>query len=139
MITPEQKQKLLGFLADHPVSVLATADPTATPAAAVVLFAAEDDLGIIFATHPTRKYRNLKANPQAAMAMTRDLTAIQIHGSAVELIGRESEAAEALFLKKHPEMDKRLVQGSVFFRLRPNWVRYIDIRPQPWEQWEVQL
>ena len=107
------------------------------PAAAVVLFAADTDLSIIFATHPTRKYKNLKANPRAAFAMTKGMTALQAHGAAEELSGASARAASDVFFQKHPEMDQHLVEGSVFFRFKPDWARYMDMGAMPWEQWEV--
>ena len=139
MTAPSQPQmkKILEFLASRPTATIATSDPTGNPAAAVVLFAADTDLSIIFATHPTRKYKNLKANPQAAFAMTKGMTALQAHGAAEELSGASARAASDVFLQKHPEMDQHLVEGSVFFRFKPDWARYMDMGAMPWEQWEV--
>lgn len=111
--------------------MIATSDQENTPAAAVVLFAENDDLSIIFGTHPTRKYRNLKANPKAAIVMTRDFVAVQLHGIARELQGQEAIAAQKQFMAKHPEADQHMMAGSVFFSFTPNWIRYLDTGAKP--------
>lgn len=139
MLTSLQKDQLQDLCRHHPLAVLATADTTGQPAAAVVLFANDDDFAIIFGTHPTRKYRNLKANPRAAVVLTKDWQQVQLHGSAVELSGEAAQTAKVLFLAKHPDMDRHLMDGSVFFRLTPQWIRYMDTGQQPPVQWEVTL
>lgn len=135
--TKKQTETLTAFLSSHPTAVISTCDREGNPAAAVVLFAEDGDLSLVFGTHPTRKYQNLKANPKAAFAMTQGMTALQIHADVHELSGQAAEEARSLFLKKHPEMDQHLVEGSVFFRARPNWLRYMDMSQRPWDQWEV--
>lgn len=127
----------MAFLRQHPTAVLATADNQGAPGAAVVLFAEEPSGSIIFGTHPTLKYRNLQANPQAAMVVTRGFIAVQLHGQAVELQGQASSQAEKLFLTKHPEADRHMVEGSIFFRFTPTWVRYLDTGVKPPMKWEV--
>ncbi len=139
MLTPAQKEQLQDLCQHHPLAVLATADAAGNPAAAAVLFAHDDDFNIIFGTHPTRKYRNLKANPRAAVVLTKDWQQIQLHGSVVELTGVEGQTAQQLFMAKHPDMDRHLMEGSVFFRLTPDWIRYMDTGRQPPTQWEVKL
>lgn len=138
MMTPEQREKLSAFMAGHPTAVLATCSND-EPAAAVVLFAHDDKFDIIFGTHPTRKYKNMQANPKVAMALTKDWSEIQLHGPVQELAGDEAEAAKQLFMAKHPEMDQHMMAGSVFFRLSPSWVRYMDTAQKPPEQWDVTI
>lgn len=139
MITDDQRQQLMAFLSQHPTAVLATADAQASPGAAVVLFAEEPTGSVIFGTHPTRKYRNLKANPQTAMVITREFVAVQMHGKAVELQGEEAAQAQKLFMAKHPEADKHMMEGSVFFRFTPSWARHINTGVKPPAQWEAEL
>lgn len=139
MISPEQKTALATFMASHPTAVIATADASGAPAAAVVLFANDDELQVIFGTHPSRKFQNLQANPRAAFVLTKDWQQIQLHGPVQQLAGGEAETAAALFAQKHPEMDKQLLAGTVFFRLTPAWIRFMNTAKQPPEQWEVAL
>ncbi len=134
MITSEQQAKILALLASHPVAVIATASAEAVPGAAVVLYAEQDDLSLIFGTHQTRKYQNLTANPACALAVSKELESVQLHGRAV--VAPDQAAAQQVFLAKHPEMDKQLVAGSVFFQFTPTWVRYLDYSVQPPAQWE---
>lgn len=137
MVTPEQKEKLLSLLSSHPVAVIATANAEAVPGAAVVLYAEQDDLSLIFGTHQTRKYDCLKVNPAAAFAVSKGMQAIQLHGHAVA--APDQAAAQATFMVKHPEMNQQLVAGSIFFVFTPNWLRYLDYGVQPPEQWEVTI
>lgn len=139
MVTQTQQQILLTFFEDHPTAVLATSDVQGNPAAAVVLFAEQDDLGLIFGTHPTRKYNNIKANPKVALAMSRGMQAVQYHGFAEELMADDLVSARELFAKKHPAMDQQMVEGSIYFRITPTWIRYMNMQSTPWEQWEVQF
>ncbi len=135
----QRRQLLLTFLSEHPTAVIATADKKGNPAAAVILFAEVDNLTLLFGTHPTKKYENLVENPKVALAMTKDLRAVQYHGYAEPLGGEEVNQAKALFAKKHPSMTDQLVEGSIFFRITPTWLRYIDMNVQPWEQWELRF
>lgn len=136
-LSPEQQQRVQDLLQNHSTAVLATADHLGAPSAAVVLFATEPDGTIIFGTHQTRKYRNLKDNPQAALVVTRDYTAIQMHGTATELQGADAAAAKQFFMAKHPEADQHMMAGSLFFRFSPSWLRYIDTGVKPPIQWEI--
>ncbi len=136
-MTDAQRQQLTTLFSQHPTAVIATADTSGNPAAAVVLFAEESYLSVIFGTHPTRKYQNLKSNPLAAFVFHKDWWQIQAHGSVVELSGADARAAGQLFGQKHPEMDQHLMAGSVFFRFTPTWIRYMNTGAKPPEQWEV--
>lgn len=137
MITAEQKEALMALLSSHPVAVVATASAMAVPGAAVILYAEQPDLSLIFGTHKTFKYKNLKANSAAAFAISKGMQAIQMHGQAVEELNQV--AAKNLFSIKHPEMDQHLLAGSVFFRFTPGWVRYLDYGNRPPIQWEAEL
>lgn len=137
MIPPDKIEKLGAFMSAHPTAVIATADANGRPAAAVILFAHDDQFRIIFGTHPSRKFTNLQANPRAALVLSKDWSAIQLHGPVIPLTGADSEAAMKLFMAKHPEMDQHMVAGSTFFCLTPEWMRFMDTSKRPPEQWEV--
>ncbi len=139
MISAEQQQKLLEFFAQHPTAVIATADTENTPAAAVVLFVVEDNLSFLFGTHPTRKYRNLKMNPKVAFVVASGYASAQLHGLAVELSGDDLAQAGKIFIAKHPEMNKHMLEGTVFFRFSPTWVRFTNNGAQPPEVWETEF
>jgi pyridoxine/pyridoxamine 5'-phosphate oxidase len=139
MFTPAQKEQLLGIFSQHPTAVIATADAQATPGAAVVLTAVTKDMQIIFGTHPTRKYSNLKENPKAAFAFTKDWMSIQMHGVTEELSGEKLDSMKAFFVERHPEMDQHMFQGSAFFCFTPSWVRFMDTGAKPSIMWEATL
>lgn len=117
--------------------VIATTDRQCMPGAAVILFAETPDLDIIFGTHPTRKYHNLKQNPKAALAFSKGWQSLQMHGAAVELSGPELERMKALFVVKHPEYDRHVLTGSVFFKFTPQWMRFMDNGSEPPVRWEA--
>ena len=137
MITQAQKEQAMAAFAQNPVAVVATADAEATPGAAVVLVTVTDDLQVIFGTHPTRKYMNLKANAKAAFAFSKDWMSIQMHGSAEELSGEKLDQMKALFIERHPGYDQHLLEGSAFFCFTPQWVRYMDNGAKPPVMWEA--
>lgn len=137
MMTDEQRAVAMGLLSNHPVAVIATADTTGVPGAAVVLFAETPEFGIVFATHPTRKFYFLQQNPKTAFAFSKDWAAVQMHGTSKEIAGADAEKMKALFMKKHPEFNKHLLEGSAFFLFQPTWMRYMDNGAKPPVMWEV--
>lgn len=135
-MTNQQRSLVTNLLTEHPTAILATADLKAVPAAAVVLFAADKQGKIIFGTHPSRKYKNLKANPESAIVFTTGMIALQMHGRAVELTGAEAATGQSTFMIKHPEADKHLIEGTVFFLFTPSWLRYMDMGAVPMTTFE---
>lgn len=139
MVSQAQKEQVLGILSQHPTAVIATADAQATPGAAVVLTAVTDDLQVVFGTHPTRKYTNLKENSKVAFAFSKDWMSIQMHGVAEELSGEKLETLKTFFTQRHPEMDQHMFEGSAFFCFTPTWIRYMNTGAKPPEMWETTL
>lgn len=139
MPTAEHKRKILDWLSQHQTAVLATADLKGNPAAAVILLAVIDDLKIIFGTHPTRKYQNLRVNPNVAVVVAEGLASVQYHGQARELSGAESIEARKVFLIRHPAASQHLLEGTRFFKVTPTWVRYMDLARGPEATIELKL
>lgn len=139
MLSQAQKEQILSTMAQHPTAVIATADAQGTPGAAVVLTMVTDELQVIFGTHPTRKYTNLKENPKAAFAFSKDWMSVQMHGVTEELSGERLDTMKAQFQARHPEMDQHMFEGSAFFCFTPTWIRYMNTGAKPPEMWEATL
>ena len=106
------EERLRGLLSSQRLGVLATENDN-QPYTSLVAFAESEDLGqLYFATaRSTRKYFNLKANPQAAMLFDNrsnqvsdfsDATAATAIGLVDEVSADDREAALGIYLAKHP-------------------------------------
>jgi len=123
------------FLASHRSGVLATADETKQPHAAVVYFWLEDDFSLLFATKSeTQKYKNIQENNQVAFAVysEEDQTTVQITGRAdvIEDAEKRQKITNAMFISSAkssktevPPADKLFAGEYVALRLLPSSIR----------------
>ncbi len=84
----ESRPRIVEFLAQKGVGVLATADPSGKPHAATVYLTSDQALNLYFVTkRDTQKCRNLQANPRAAIAVydAASQTTVQAEGTATEV------------------------------------------------------
>lgn len=84
----EEKPEIADFLNRNHVAVLSTADDDGQPHAATIYYFVDADMNIYFMTkEATRKYKNLKANPRAALAIyeASSQATVQIEGTASEI------------------------------------------------------
>lgn len=84
----QSRERILEFLGDHKVGVLATADATGKPHAATVYVTHDQQLNMYFVTkRETQKCRNLTANPRAAIAIydAATQTTVQVEGNVTEI------------------------------------------------------
>jgi len=106
--------QLQELFASQQLAVLAT-DHDAHPYASLVAFASTPDLRELFfaTTRATRKFANLKANPQVALLIDNranqvtdfsTAVAVTVLGSGAELTGPARSASAALYLAKHPHL-----------------------------------
>lgn len=87
----ESRQRLLDFLENNKVGVLATCSSAGMPYAATVYITFDHDLNIYFVTRKeTRKNRNLHDNNQAALALydAASQTTLQAEGNVIEVNDR---------------------------------------------------
>lgn len=81
-------KKARDFLKRHSVGVLSTASPDGEPWGATIHYAVDDEFRFYFMTRAqTRKYRNLKDNPRAALTVTdpESQTTVQASGKIAEV------------------------------------------------------
>lgn len=68
-----------------------------------------------------------------------DIT-VQYEGKAFKLDGEELDKYKETFFKKLPHARKwEKAAGIKFFKVIPKWVRYSDLRKQPWDVLEVKF
>ena len=125
----------LAFLRRHKLAVVASVSSQNAPQAALVGFAATDDLELVFDTlGNTRKAANLRRNARIAVVVGWDeAQTVQLEGMADEPAGAELAALQRHYFAAFPEGPERLAwPGITYFRVRPTWMRYSDFRgPTP--------
>jgi len=120
------------FMRSERLGVLATVSEEGRPEAALMGYAVTPQLEIIFDTVKTsRKYPNLKKNPQVAWVIgcATEVT-LQYEGVAEELDGEELAKFKKTYFASFPEGPARESwPGITYFVVRPKWVRYCDYDP----------
>jgi len=133
-MTPFTRADLLRFLRRHRLAVVATGGPDGAPQSAVVGFAVSEALEIVFDTlDSTRKHRNLRADPRAALVIGWDgeMTA-QLEGRADFPAGAELDRVRACYFTAYPDGRGRLTwPGITHVRVRPTWARWSDFTQSP--------
>jgi general stress protein 26 len=87
-LVPEDKKKIIRFLQDHPVGVLATVDTDGNPHASPLYVNTNDNLRVTFTTkRGTVKYQNITRNDHVMVVVyeAASQTAVQISGRALEV------------------------------------------------------
>ena len=126
-------QEVFEFMNSGRLAVLATVSENLRPEAALMGFAVTPELEIIFDTvKSSRKYPNLKKNPQVAWVIgcTTEVT-VQYEGIAEELEGEERAKYKKIYFAAFPDGPLRESwPGITYFVVRPKWVRYCDYHPE---------
>lgn len=126
------RAELVTFTRQRGLAVVATCGPDGAPEAALVGIAATDDGELIFDTSVrSRKYRNLRESPRAAVVIGwDDEVTVQCEGSMDIPTGAERERCLASYVEQYPDGRARAEDPEIaLLRLRPQWVRYSDYRP----------
>ncbi len=115
------------LLKENSLCVLATATLSGKPEAATIEYVPDEQGNLYFETFPTyRKYANLKSNPQSSVVITQDPHTIQMDGSAIELEGKDAEAAKQRLIAKHGMGSGYYEDSDIkFFRFTPTWTRIL--------------
>ena len=137
----KEKLKILQFIKSKRFCVLATADKNAKPEAAIVCFFIKDDFSFLFFTDPkTRKIKNLKENNRASVVISdiKKEIEVQTDGKVTILKGDEFQKAKDFILTIAPYMKSHIEKriNSVFFQLKPNWIRYCNFSKKADEIYE---
>jgi len=114
---------------------LATVDDQGSPHAANLYFAADPALKLHFVSDPASLHcRHLQARPVVAATVYepvdhwQEIRGVQLHGRAAPINDREWETVWRLYLDRFPgvaDMEHR-VRKQRFYRITPNWLRWID-------------
>jgi PPOX class probable F420-dependent enzyme len=136
------KDALVQFVRARRLAVLATISADGIPQAAVVGVAATDDGEIIFdTTRTSRKFVNLTRQPRVALAIGCDWAdeqTVQLEGTAGEV--PHDHPAVAAYYQQFPTGRERAGwPGIVYVRVRPDWGRYSDYRPETFGTHEIPL
>jgi len=135
-----EKEKVLQFLKSERFCVLATADKSTKPEAALVCFFVKDDLSILLYTDPrTRKAKNLGENNQASLVISNLEKEIEVQtdGRVIILEGDKAQKAKEDILSFDPEQGSHMEKRPVIFLLfKPDWIRYCHFGVGPTEIFE---
>lgn len=131
----KKKAALIAYIREINCGVISTADKEHGPEAAFISLAVTPDFEIVFETLITsRKYRNLQADPRAALVIGgHGKTTLQIEGLVDEPGEAELDDLIALYYGACPQNNShRNWPGLTYLRFRPRWIRYSDYG-HPWK------
>jgi general stress protein 26 len=120
------------FLNTHRKAVFAILDKNGLPTTSLMLYAVDDELNVYFGTRRGfGKYADIKQQPIISLSVIEEsadpLRVVDIRGTAYEVPDEECGKTCAFFKTKNPA--KYYVEDApdfVMFKLRPNFVRYLD-------------
>lgn len=129
------KQELIDYISARQFMIIATFGEE-YPQSACVEFG-NDGLTIILDTNRgSRKFKNMQRNPKVSLVIGwEDERTVQYEGIATLLeSGSELERLKAAYFKKSPEAQKwENIDGNVYFKVEPTWVRFTDLNKTPWD------
>jgi PPOX class probable F420-dependent enzyme len=128
-----RREEIIGFLRKQRLGTVSTLGEGGAPQAAVVGLAFSDRGEAIFDVQSsTRKVKNLRRDPRAAIVVWEGERTVQLEGLADELSGAERDRLLAVYLQAFPEgLERAHRQGTLHIRVRPTWVRYSDFDARP--------
>ena len=136
-------EKVIRFVQAQKLAVLATADSTGKPEAAVLGFSFNEKVEFIVATSRlSRKYSNLQHNSNVAMVIGWEAgKTVQIDGIAEEVTDPAKFADyRNLHLSVVPSAAKLLSSTDTkIFVIRPQTMKYTDLSEDPWETLEIKF
>jgi general stress protein 26 len=126
-------EEVLQFMNSGRLAVFARVSENLRPEAAQMGFAVTPELEIILDTvKSSRKYPNLKKNPQVAWVIGCSPEAtVQSEGVAGELEGEELAKYKKIYFAAFPDGPRRENwPGITYLVVRPKGVRYCDYNPE---------
>ncbi|MDF3283735.1 pyridoxamine 5'-phosphate oxidase family protein [Gordonia sp. N1V] len=124
--------EFIAFIRSHPLGVVATVSPDGAPEAALVGIAVTDSAEIVFDTsRSSRKFANLAADSRVALVVgtTEEIT-VQCEGRADIPHGEAAQRCRDAYFAQYPDGRQRAADPDiVHVRVRPQWVRCADYRP----------
>jgi len=137
-----QKKIILDFIKKQRLAVISTVGIDSKPESAVLEFGETEKLEIIFDTFSTsRKYKNLQTNKNVSLVIGWDENiTVQYEGVAEEVRGKEAKEYQQIYWNKNPKAQRWESREDItYFKVMPKWIRYSDLRKEPWEVFEISL
>ncbi len=136
------RDALVQFDRARGLAVLATTSADGRPQAATVGIAATDDADIVFdTTRTSRKFANLSRQPRVALVIGCDWgdeRTVQLEGTAAEIL--PGDLAVTVYYEQFSiGRDRAAWPDIVYVRVRPDWGRYSDYRPETFATQEIPL
>lgn len=128
------KPDLYIFLQKHHHAVLATVSTANEPEAALVGIAVTESLELVFDTsRDSRKYANLIANPHVALVIGWDHEiTVQYEGEAHLPSADQTTRYKQAYFNCFPKgRERESWPDTVYFVVKPNWLRYSDFSKEP--------
>jgi hypothetical protein len=128
------KTELYDFMTSQSLGVVSYLSSSSTPQSALVAFAVNADLEIVFDTvKSSRKYPSLTARPACAFVIGwQGETTVQYEGIAQELTGADLNKYQKVYFDRFADAPERQSwPGIVYFVVRPKWVRFCDYDQRP--------
>jgi general stress protein 26 len=125
---------VFAFIGGKRLGVVATADPSGAPEAALVGFAVTRDRRLVFDTSATsRKAVNLATRPEVAFVVGWDKAiSAQIEGVAHKAAGAELAAVKEAYFEVWPEGRTRETWPDIaYIVVAPRWLRYANFAAGP--------
>lgn len=127
------KKQIFEFVSKYQTCVIATSNDN-QPQAALIDFAINENLEVIFNTYTTsKKYKNLAKNPRVSLVIGfgDDLKTLQYAGNAKELEGRKIDQAKKTYSKVSGFTRKWKIKDTRYFKIEPMWLRFSDFSQYP--------
>lgn len=135
--TSVDNEALVAFLRSQHWAVEATVSSAVQPQAAIIGYAATDQLELVFDTLSTsRKAANLRANPCIALVIggwhAGSEQTLQYEGVADFPAGAELVRLKEAYFKAFPDgRSRESWSGITYVRVRPTWLRFSDYAVEP--------
>lgn len=151
MVTPEQETKFREFIQSNIVAVLSTVSPKGLPMSATVYYFADEKCNFYFMTKTfSRKYENLKHNPNVALVIGTENkpVTVQVQGIAEQIIDpqelneRFEQIKQRFFRNDYVAPLFQMVPEKneiVIYKLTPSWIRYLDLRGENVDTGYIQI
>lgn len=133
-------EQLYNFLNSYTLGVISTINVDGRPNSALIGFGQTKDLQLVFGTDNTsRKYNNLVTNQHIAFTIGgQSPETLQYEGVVRELDTSDLDLIKESLWVKNPFAQKRYENPNErYFIVAPTWLRYTDVRPQPWDITEM--
>lgn len=128
------------FVRERGLAVIATTGPLGAPQAAVIAVLATDLGEVLFGTERgSRKFANIQQRPDVALAIgwDDDEVTVQCEGIADEPGGADMDRCLRDYLDRFPREQPLVDTGELgLVRVRMNWIRYDDPRPESSRRFE---